>query len=378
MIRTDGGFWLQLDIGSIKDFVERPEDLMEFTVVESCGNSLPEFILAFISDDEKILPLLHEGTPIKATYGKDANSLEAVLCFTGKLVTTKEGENDRSFTINGLCVDQGYITNGNLLTFSAKSGIEVVLEVLAKTFRRIDSNITKSNDSQVWIQPSITDKAFVSKTLMHVDLGTSFPVYAIAADGTFILRDAVKFIRGEKPKWRFTSQRQAPTDIEFLADGAIESNSTFMNNWTGYSKVTKVLKLISNQVADVFTAFKPLLSVSNISEAMPNILYRFKGFKVQSDSVHANYWASADRNLVYQTQMSKIDVTHSFVDQYYPIRVLDLVIIKEYGKDSITSSDYISGLYFVTRVSKTIQGKKLITTVGFNRESMNSIKNVEA
>jgi hypothetical protein len=366
MIQTEGGFWLQLDIGDNTDFISRPEDLAEFTVIESCGGSLPEFVLIFVSADETILALLHEGTPIKATYGKDTTSLDTVLCFTGNLKTQKEGESFRGYTLSGLCVDQEYITAGALTVYPEASAIETVITVADNHFT-VDSNIEASLDSQVWIQPSITDKQFVAKTLAHADLGTSFPACAITADGTFILRDMVALSR-TKPKWN--------TDIQFLADGADEVDSTFINNWTGYAKVTKVLNLISDVISTVSTAFKPILSLSSVSEAMASISYRFKGFKAQSDAVHANYWAAADYNLVYQTQLSKVTAVHSFVDQYFDIKPLDLAFIKEYGRDSTTSSDYTSGLYVITGVSRSIQGKKLVNTISFNRESMNKIQNL--
>lgn len=376
MIQTDGGFYLQLDIGAKKDFIKEAVDLLEFTVIESVGNALPEFILTFITRDESIMGLLHEGTPIVAIYGKGQSTIDTVTCYTGKIETQKEGAQSRSFSLSGLCVDQTYITDHVLKIHAQQSAVALVLAIAKTYFKRVDTNITDSADSQVWIQPSLSDKAFVSKTLMHADLPNSFPLCAITADGTFILRDAVKTIQNEKPKWRFVPTSANVSDIEYLADGIMESNSSFINNWTGYAKVTKVLDLIKNTVSNVSTVFKPLLSMSTVSEVMSGISYRFKGFKPQSDSVHANYWASADRNLVYASQMSKLDVTHSFVDVYHDIKPLDLAFIQEYGVDDITSSDYTTGLYLVSAVSRSIQNKKFITTVGFNRESLSKIKNL--
>lgn len=377
MIKIEGGMWVQLTVGGIPDssFIRSADELLEFTVVEQAGNALPEFILSFITFNEKIYPLLHEGTAIKVTYGKDGDSLKEVVCFPGLLKSTVEGTSDSVISINGLCVNQAYITDNNFKFHDKMSSIETVIAV-AKARFKVDTNIEKSNDSQVWIQPSITDKAFISKTIMHADITNGFPATAITADGKFIIRDIVKLVRDGKPKWSFVSEQKGSKDIKLTPDGALETNSTFINNWTGYSKITKVLDLISNTISDVKTSFKPILSMSKVSDAMSDVKYRYKGFKVQSDAVHTNYWSAQDKNLVNLSQMSKVTATHTVNDFYFAAQPLDLAFIKQYGNDQSTSSDYTSGLYLVTKVSRTIQGKQFATTLAFNRESVNGIKNL--
>jgi len=375
MIQLKGGFYLQLDLGGKKDFLST-EDLVEFTVVEHAGNALPEFILSFITKDDSLLTMFHEGAPIKATYGKSRDNLDEVLCYTGKISANKEGIDSWVFTLNGLCVNQSYVINHNLNAFPKKSGIETVISVLKKDFKKVETNITKSKDMQAWIQPSTTNKAFVSKTIMHSNLMPSFPVIAITASGTVILKDALKIVREEKPKFRLVQQGVDATDILVISDGLMEIDTTFINSWTGFGKVLKVLNTISGVVSEIRTIFKPVISQAKESEKLTGVNYRYRGFKTQSDNTHENYWKVEDHNLVHLTQMSKVEATHSFADVYHNIRPLDLVIYKDMAPNQKSTSEYTSGLYFVTGVSRTIQNKMLVTTVTLNRESVSALKNV--
>lgn len=375
MIQLKGGFFLKLDVGGKKDFISLDE-LIEFTVVEHAGNVLPEFILSFVTQDESLMTMFHEGSPIKATYGKDKDSLSEVLCYTGKITTVKEGITSRAFTLNGLCVNQSYVIDHKIKTHGKKSGIEAVIGVLKSNFKKVESNITKSKETQVWIQPNITDKAFVTKTLMHSNLAPSFPVTAILANGTYLLHDALKIVKEGKPKYRIVHQGNDKNDIEVLGDGAYTSDTTFVNSWTGFAKVTRVLNMVSGAVESVSTLFKPIIASSKESEKLSGVTSRYRGFKPLSDSVHTDYWKTEDHNLVHLTQMSKLEGVHSFVDTYYPIKPLDLVMVKEV--DGKTTSEQLSGLYFVTGVARTIQNKVLTTTVTVNREAVSALKNVSA
>ena len=166
----------------------------------------------------------------------DLDDYELVVSKFGK---EDDGEGLITIACTGFASKINYITDHGLQITDKKSGIEVAIEIASKHFK-VDSNITKSKDKMNWCQHSITDKAFINNCLMHSNLGKSFVACAITADGEFIIRDIVKYIKSLNGKydWKFTTEAEDDDNV-IVIDGnpEVSSDSGFINNWLGYKRI---------------------------------------------------------------------------------------------------------------------------------------------
>lgn len=373
-LSVDGQFHISFNLGGNTDFVKR-EDLIEFTVYEYAGNVMPTFELSFISGDDGILRKLNEGNTIEAQSGKVKEDVKGVTLFTSSLETTKAGTDRRIYKISGFAVKTDYIINHNLQITDEKSAIEIVVETALRNFEKVESNITKSDDKQNWIQHNISDRQFLNDVIMRADLGTSFPVTAITSDGTFIIHDLEKLIETDKPDWRLTKNRTSKDDIIYDTDVSIESQAGFINNWIGYGKELKVINTIDGEVESVFEDPKIIMSMSNELDKSKTIEKRYGGSRSISDNVSSTYWSAFNHNLQSLANLSKIDNTVSFTNIYKPVRPLDIVnFSEESNKNDAASSEHSSGKYIVSGVVRTYQNNMTSTTLILNREAFNKVK----
>lgn len=373
MLNVDGQFILTVNIDGNTTFLEA-EDLSELTIYEYAGNILPTFDFNFRSNDPTILQKLNEGNSISIQTGKTLSDSIDISLYPSTLKTSKDGPDARYYEVKGFAASIGYITNHNLQITSAKSGLEVALELAAANFATVESNITKSLDSQKWIQHNITDKLFMNDVILHSDLSDSFPVYGITADNRFILKDLLKAIDG-KHDWRFTKSPVKDNDIPYDSDVTIDSKSGFINNWIGYGKEVKVNNNITGAVDSVFEDPKIIMSMSKELDKSKEIIKRYGGTKAINDNVHEKYWSSYNHNLQSLANLSKIDNTLSFTDLFVPVKPLDVAMFTEESVTSDTQAgEEQSGFYIVSGVIRTYQMKRTSTVVILNREAFNNVR----
>ena len=371
---VDGQFFLSISLNGNTTFLNE-EDLEELTIYEYAGNILPTFDLSFKSNDESIFKSLNEGNSLQVQVGKNSNNSVDISLFPSTLRTAKDGPDQRYYEIKGFAANIGYITNHNLQITTAKSGIEVALETAANNFSKVESNITKSNDSQKWIQHNISDKQFLNDVILHSDLGTSFPVYGITADNIFILNDLVDSLN-QPFKWRLTKNPLKDNDIVYDSDTTVDSKAGFINSWIGYGKELKVINSDSGTVESVFEDPSVIMSMAKELDKSKDISRRFGGVRHKNGNVHANYWASFNHNLQSLANLSKIDNTLSFTDSFFPVKPLDIIMFNEESlSNSLQSGEENSGLYITSGVIRTYQMKRISTTLILNRESFNQVKN---
>lgn len=374
MLGVDGQYILTISLNGNSEFLE-PEDLEELTIYEYAGNILPTFELNFRSNDPRIFRYLNEGNSFSIQVGRSLNDSVDISLYPSTLKTAKDGPDARYYEIKGFAASIGYITNHNLQITAAQSGIATALQIANNNFSSVEGGLTTSNDSMKWIQPNITDKKFMNQLLLHSDLGSSFPIYAITADNRFILKDAQRAIQANTD-WRFTKTQRSRNDIVYDSDVTIDSKAGFINNWIGYGKELKVINSVSGEVESVFEEPDVIMSMSNQLDKDQSIQQRFGGTKHINDNVHVNYWESYNHNLQSLANLSKIDNTLSFTDMYFPVSPLDLVFFSEESQENdLQTGEEQSGYYLVSGVVRTFQMKRISTVVIMNREAFNNVRN---
>ncbi len=376
MIGQEGSYLFDCEIEGNKNFIEF-EDEFFFRVSEFAGGILPEFEMEFITRNNNIMKLMHEGTLIKGKFGRDINSLSDMTLFCTSSTGVDNGNGYTRFIIVGFCINIDYVRSPILATFKNMSAIEAVLAVAAKNFKKIETNITKSNDSQNWYQPNITNKNFISKTLYRADLGAAFPAMAITLEGKFILKDVVKDL-AKKPKWKFVStvqNQKDPNEISYITDAPQSSNSGIINAMIGYGFDFKsMVAETEEKVTAVIQSRNVMANTGKVGGSKTSNRKQVIGI-TQNENHHDNYQKSYNYNLFSLMNLSRNEIPFTIDAAYYAIRPLDTATFFG-GVDANTGAadENTAGAYFVTQVVRQIENRHMHTTVKISRESVNGVR----
>lgn len=378
MIRVKGQYVVSFAItGGIekKDFIAE-EDLLKFTMIEEAGNALPSFELMFKTRDSKILTYFNEGNLIKYQFGVDEEKMNDCPLRILRKEFKKLGQHEIVIRLVGLYDAVEYITNCNIVDYSNKSGIEVIDKIAGNYFLK-DFNVTSSSDSQTWLQYNIPDKRFLNNVWMHSYIENSFIATGITTEGKFILKDIVKDIKEKQsnPVWRFVQNvNNEDKDIIYEGDFAVESQSGFINQWLGYGRKKSLRTIETAEDILLENEFTPLLATTDTLDRYSNVNDRIAEFGLLNDNVHENYWKAYYQNITNLALFSTVAVTLSYSKRIIPeMKVLDLVMFKDEETEELLEAEEDSGLYYITKISRTIANKQLVTLVELSREALGKL-----
>jgi len=234
-------------------------------------------------------------------------------------------------------------------------------------------NIEKSQDAQTWIQHNIPSKAFVNHVWMHSYLPSSFVAVGISIDGKFILKDIIKelsiYPRG---RWVMSTFDEKMDSIAIDGLVSIDSESGFFNFWYGYERKQYHYSLDDGIDFLMTTKTKPV-TVSSLNRTK-GLYDRLSPFRPRNDNVHENYWEAYSQNLGYLVNFSSTRVEVTFPRYLKDMRVLDVVLVKLPEAGETVASHLSSGLYVITKLSRSITNKRIATTCVLCKESLDSLK----
>lgn len=376
MLGVEGSYLFDCSVEDIRDFIQF-DDEFSFTINEYAGNVLPDFEMVFVSKSDKIMPLLHEGTLLKAKIGRTYNSLQDMTLYVASWDSAKHSESHRVYKLSGFATALSYPCDYKMSAHKKKSAIEVVLATAKKNFKTIISNVDKSQDVQTWYQPYQSDREFIQKVIYRSDLGSSFPACAITLDGKFILKDIKKDLKNPKHDWKLVrnSNPKADNEISYVGDAVVTSNSGIINKIIGYGFNLKSLFLDAETAVTSTVKAESVMANTSKLGGITGANEKKMGGIQQTENVHENYQKSYYHNLTQLLSLSRVELHVSVDSRYYPFKPLDKLMLSEADIDnSKVSAEYHSGVYYISFVSRTIQARHMVTTMKINRESVNQVK----
>jgi hypothetical protein len=269
-----------------------------------------------------------------------------------------------------------YYTDCKINITEQLSGIEAVIKA-AEIHFEVDTNVTKSQDKQHWIQHNISDKVLINQVWMHSFLANSFPAIGITSGGIFVLRDVKKLAKKlatEDYDWKFVSTDSKKEDELVFDQYKVESNTGFINIWMGYEREKEILNLDVGTEGVIKPSLKTMLSLSTDLDRMADIGTRSSDFGVANENVHSNYWLAYQQNLSYLSIFGSTKIVLQVSSRYVDIRVLDLVLLRDLDLEMKQSEGYYSGAYLVSRVTRILENKNFITIIHLNREALGELQ----
>lgn len=375
MIELKNQLKIRFDLEGYSDFIIE-EDFNNLVIIEEAGNLLPTYKLTFTLSDPKLLPYLNEGATIKFSFGTTERDMKDCPLRILKKGIQKAGNYKYIITLLGVYDAIGYITDCKIRDFSSKSGVQVVNEVVSTYFKPV-FNISSSDDSQTWLQYNIPDKKFVNEVWMHSYIDQSFIGVGITVEGEFILKDIIQETKNKSanPDWRFVNGQQVQdNDIIYQGDYIVNSETGFINQWVGYGRKRQVRTIEVPVDSIVELEPSPLISMSNKLDRASDSGTRTAQFGVINDNVHENWYKAYQQNLTNLALFGSTKIGLSFELGMMPIKILDLVMFKDNEVQTKSRIDNYSGLYFITKVSRTISSRMISTVVELNREVLGDIR----
>lgn len=377
MIGSEGQYLFRFNLGGKKDFIEEPS-LDSFIIIESSGFSLPTFELEFSSEDESILTMLNDGTPLNVQYGINRDNLIDAQLYVNNFPMIKEGLTERTYILSGFVNNIAYLNQPRNQITNPTSGIQAAIDCASRYFKVI-GNAKSSMDKQRWIQARMTDAHFLKETILHsLAKNNSFFGAAITSAGECVIKDIKAHLREKNYDWRFTQSPSAPNDVNFDPSFGIESRAGIISSMMGYGREKILYDIESGTSRTLLERAKPLLSLSQDLALSKDIQKRNASLGIINENVHSQYHDAYQRNITNLLTLSSICLTATLNNsKYIPIRPLDTVMFKDKsveGTGTNQSSEYHSGLYMVSTVSRELKQKRYTTTVEMCRESFNQVK----
>ncbi len=371
MIGLVGQYIFKFSVGGLTDFLSE-EELISFTLIEKAGNVLPEFELSFVTSNEEIFSHLHEGNTLSVSFGKTKDDMVTAILRPANMDCTRRGQNQRIVTVQGLYNALGYLSSSRLFISDKKSGVEVMNDIVSKYFTP-QFNVEKSKDTQRWVSPNRSDKKYVNELWMHSDFGESFPAVGITSDGVFILKDIMKDLKTPYD-WRLVTSAKDDKDLLYHGDPMISVKTGFVNSFVGYGREKVVYNLETGDESAVLERAIPTVAITEHLSKSSDVEKKFAGTGMINDNVHSNYWISYQRNFSQLASFANVTATFVSYGEFSKVRVLDKVMYKD--EQGRSSAEFNSGLYYVSKVARSISGRQFSTTIALSRESFNKVESV--
>lgn len=381
MFVVGGQVRVNLVIGGI-DVVEDIQNLELVEVIETGEGELPVMSAEFRTSNAGLIRALRESSEVRLGLGDDRREMASSAFTVQKHAIRRSGYDWWTVelaaiksTLSGWTVPRTEIS-------AEMSGIERIREVAARsdTVAAYPAD-ARSEDRQRWIQYGCQDRVHVQDVLLHCDLPGSFPMAANVLDGFRIYDAAQQFAKAADaargPDWILSVLDADVADgaIPYDMDTGIEHTSGLFNAYgarghdlPGYVLDTGLGALSSSSPMPRL----PLADGPDVSADFSKVSERRRAV---SRNVHPRYWDAWVHNHTQLGLYSSNGIAVSWRNRYEPVHPLDVVMFKDRdigpGSDAGQSVESYSGLYIVSRVTRSFDRSTYNTTVQLTRESLN-------
>ena len=353
-------------------------DLRVLSVIERAGTELPTLGIGFRTIDTDLIYRINEGNPVVVSMGSDNDDLlDSEFLFQNPRF---DHAGAGSWLIQSYAILSTLPKWAKPEVFTSKkiSGIERIRDVAGRVDRIDRASISKSNDSQNWVQYGCPNKLHVDDIWMHCDLGDSFPMLAYTLDG-FRIRDALELFEDKNgsPDWILTNSNLTGKRGELLYTEhlGLTQHNGFLNSIGGRGTDQPIFDI--DRGAGSMHSTSPFAGLAvtgdlNVSDDFTNV---HNAREVLTRNMHSKYWESYAHNKTQLSLYSTCRIAVTLTGYYAPIHPLDIVILRDFdvsqdGRD-LQQARAHTGYYIVSRVSYVVENNSFAMEIELVRESIN-------
>ena len=379
MIEIQGQYIFDMQVGNYKDFIES-RDLVEFTLIEEAGNTLPSFDLKFRFSIPELRSYLIENNVIRITIGSSDEDKVSIPLRIFKKDLQNYGQNRFYIEISGFYDALGYMKGSHTESVTSDSNTEVsgfgAIKQVVSRFFTFETNIDGEDSGlQKWLCCRKSYREFITDIWYRMGLSNkAIPLVAITKNGAFRLFNSDTQVKS-KPKYRL-SNRPAINSNDIRINGTPEiTNDAGAVNSMVQNRINRVYDMIKGGYQEVKFTQSPIIAMTSDLDSFN--VERKDGYDfLSNDNVFSGYWNNYLHNISSFINLSTARLTVSFIGKYIEdLHVLDMVEYLE-GTDSninITEGLY-SGKYLISKVVRTIgENKNFQTHLVLTRESFNEL-----
>lgn len=370
MIGIDGQFLLDIKSEELNKDLSYFGKLHSFVAIEECGLLLPVFNICFSLKDLKNLSYFHEGSIIKAAFGKNKKDLKYINLHVIECSILDSSTEEKVIKLVATLFKPTYSKNTKIKIYKNKCSLDVMKSILNEYFQ-VKTNLDLTSDRQNWIQYGISDKAFVEYLWYNSYLDNGFLALGCSAiDNMYVIKDIVKEFTKLEYDYRFANGKKDSKDVVISKVRSSKGNFGFYNTWAANDFDSLNYNLSTDTFSSKSYTINTLLSTSNKNPR--NSLVEKNVSKI---TLFANdkYSKSKKYNIFALANYSKYNVEIELIDELYPIKLLDKIYL-DLNKEIETNSEFFSGNYLVTSVVRSIANNTCITKVILTRESPGNLR----
>ena len=341
MIGIEGEYIFIFSNNTKENFIE-PEDLIKFISVEEDCLKIPSFQLNFYSDLEQ-LHSFNEGAVIYVTHGMDFNSLIHTAYVINRSKIAYKGHNAKA-----LVQLTGYIDIFELVVvpkYYISKEPEPFSNVLEELWPfRVKTEISK--EKQIWINPEYPIYNYIRDNYLYMKYENGYPHAVIQADGTLLVPE----MRNQAASWTFSNRGQG---ILYKTDVNKDSKQVLKQMNKGGIYEFSILHLEENLLREFKTSF---ISPFSTEEQLISTGLKYSR-RYQTDNTYIEKHEVFNNNVASLRYNTAVNTTVSIFDKYYKFGVLDFSVLD--GPGMISGTPTVSGLYYISRVSRMLTNQSL-------------------
>lgn len=375
MIEYSNQFKMLFSIGPYEDFIAE-ENMVQLKILEQAGNVMPMMEMTFKCNQSKMLKYLNETNPLKVQLGVKEIKIDTEYRIYHKSI---DYDSNGWYIITLYCLMNisNYLlaprrrTFGNELSDGTPiSGLEVMMTVASENFTGLETNIQKSEDLMLRIQPGISNKQFIDEIWSTLYVPDSFVLVGVTMAGQFRIMDMRTLVTTD-PVWNFTYKVSKPQhDIE-VKKRTIDDNSGINNYLFGYIRQQEFWNEDTLEHYVSTTGNSTLMSMSqNFSR---DNIWMQNTQVATNDNMFNEYWECRANNLANWALFSSVNSQVWYEPGWYDVKVLDLVMCQLQDPNG-QPEEAFSGLAMVSAVSRIFKNRQIKTVVSLNREGFNVIR----
>lgn len=370
MITLKNQLVLQFSLGQFTDFI-RAEDFRGMEIIEHSGGLRPILNLKFILVDKDIIPYLNQGNIITIRHGIKQLSNDSLSFEIHGDLSNQKYKLGTEVNLRAAFYNNSFTSKRKSTPYTGKS-FEVLKKIVENDELNFITNVTRTNDKQIWYPEGRTDWKF-TKYIADRAYKDDSTFFCHAFDcNNFYFYDINLLLR-QGAKWILSCNNGGDSENSSIVNignyTVDDTNQGQIANLTGKNVKNVVYNIDSGEFSFPQHKLKTFTSLGTNKLNINSTDCQTYSYAITSGNDHENSILALNQNRRNNILFSSYIVRTSVAGQYRDFRLLDPVNLLPLEKD-----EDAEGFYLITGIVRQFTDNIYRINLTLNRESANNIK----
>lgn len=368
MIYLENQMTALFSIGDIEDFIT-PDNIRAFTLYENAGNLRPIIELKFTLQNKKIINYLNPGNILRVSFGISELDKDVIQFKLYGDETNLNYSVGYEVTIKAALYIPQFTSKVNSKCYNGSS-LEVIRQIAASAKLNLHTNISRTNDAQLWEQIGETDWQFIFEPWLHSYINDqTFTSFGFDCYNMYFY-DIRTLVRNGN-KWMFT-----PSGLSNKNSYVVNYGQYFTkNNYGTYAPligenlINHTFNLDTSEYSDVSYNLKNFTVIDSNRLNINATECRDYDYFIVDEDMHSNYVKAYNQNVRNNIMYNSFSIYVSTAGQFKKFRLFDTAEFQPNVDDT-----RLNGTCFITAIAYQFQDSKLCINLTLNKEAPSGIK----